>query len=140
MHLQDFRQNLERRSTAQGFTFQIGASASEGLIQLAENRLGASFPEPVRLWYRCCYGLYIDTPTLEILPLDKLQSDDSSRIVFSILDAQVAVCFDASHLNEAGEWDILNYATGYRVTLTLASFWSNKIWAWVEKRRPIWED
>ncbi|NVJ17578.1 hypothetical protein [Myxococcus sp. AM010] len=29
--------------------------------------------------------------------------------------------------------------TGDRVTLTMASFWSNKVFAWVDQRRPIWE-
>ena len=29
--------------------------------------------------------------------------------------------------------------TGDCVTLTMASFWSNKVFAWVDKRRPIWE-
>ncbi|AEI63946.1 hypothetical protein LILAB_10175 [Corallococcus macrosporus] len=25
------------------------------------------------------------------------------------------------------------------MTLTMASFWSNKVFAWVDQRRPIWE-
>jgi hypothetical protein len=140
MHLHDFQQNVERRSAVLGFKYQMGASASEALLQSTGNRLQVSFPEPVRLLYRCCNGLTIDSPALEVLPLEKLQADASSRIVFSILDSRHAICFDTSHFNEAGEWDILNHATGYRVTLTLASFWSNKIWAWVEKRRPVWEE
>ncbi|WIG93856.1 hypothetical protein [Myxococcus sp. SDU36] len=29
--------------------------------------------------------------------------------------------------------------SGDHVALTMASFWSNKVFAWVDQRRPIWE-
>ena len=47
--------------------------------------------------------------------------------------------FDLRRRNDAEQWDILNVDTGFRVTLTMASFWSNKVLAWVDKRRAVWE-
>jgi hypothetical protein len=39
----------------------------------------------------------------------------------------------------SNQWDIVA-SNGYRITFTMASFWTTKIWAWVEKRRAIWQD
>ena len=49
-------------------------------------------------------------------------------------------CFDTQKLNKAGQWDILEYQSKYLVTLTIGSFLLNKVWAWLEKGRAIWEN
>lgn len=42
--------------------------------------------------------------------------------------------------DNAKEWNILNKESGYEITKTISSFWSNKIWQWLEKENKIWED
>lgn len=49
-------------------------------------------------------------------------------------------CFDTQELNKANQWDILEYHSKYLVTLTIGSFLLNKVWAWLDKGRVIWED
>ena len=49
-------------------------------------------------------------------------------------------CFDTQKLNKAGQWDILEYQSKYLVTLTIGSFLLNKVWAWLDKGRAIWEN
>ncbi|MDP9372305.1 MAG: hypothetical protein M3Q65_07575 [Chloroflexota bacterium] len=39
--------------------------------------------------------------------------------------------------NEAGQWDIVALPGGFRVTLTMASFWPSNPWAWIDKGRAI---
>jgi len=46
--------------------------------------------------------------------------------------------FDTSHLNNVGQWYVFFFESRYQVTLTMASFWSNKIWNWIDKNRAIW--
>lgn len=49
-------------------------------------------------------------------------------------------CFDTQKLNKASQWDILEYHSKYLVTLTIGSFLLNKVWAWLDKGRVIWEN
>ena len=38
------------------------------------------------------------------------------------------------------KWNILNKVSEYEITKTISSFWSNKIWQWLEKENKIWND
>ena len=51
---------------------------------------------------------------------------------------ETALGFDTRSRNDADPWDIVTVDTGFLVTLTMASFWSNKVLAWVDSRRPVW--
>ncbi len=48
-------------------------------------------------------------------------------------------CFDFQSGNAANQWDIIEYTSKYLVTLTIGSFLLNKVWAWLDKGRAIWE-
>ena len=75
---------------------------------------------------------------MEVLPLARLAFVTSHRLHFAMVDGHHILCFDTSALNVADQWDIVTQASDYRITFTMASFWSNKLWAWIDKRRPIW--
>jgi len=119
--------------------YSLAAPASDEEIQKAERRLSVLFPGQVRLFYGSFNGLRVVDPQIEVLPVECLNFASPNRLHFATLDGNRALYFDVSHLNEAEQWDIVA-ADGYRVTLTMASFWSNKIWAWIEKRRAIWRE
>ena len=61
-----------------------------------------------------------------------------NRLHFATLNGNEQLYFDVSRINEAKQWDIVT-ADGFRVTLTMASFWSIRMWSWIEKMRPIWQ-
>ena len=64
---------------------------------------------------------------------------DSRYIKLASVD-NVVIAFDCSKKNEAGEWDIINYQSKYVITKTLGSFLNNKIWAWLDRKRKIWDE
>ncbi len=140
MNIEYFRQYFEKKSQKNGFKYKIGEPASDILISESERRLNVEFPHQVKLFYMCCDGITVETPALEILPLEKLIKDDSELIHFSTFDGKHKLCFETTNLNEADQWSIINCVSEYEVTLTMSSFWSNKIWAWIDKNRTIWKE
>ena len=137
MRLEQIPLLLQKLSQRHGLEYSLADAASAQDIREAEERLGVSIPWQVKLFYSSYNGLRVEDPQLEILPAGRLERADPVRLHFATLDGGRRLYFDASHVNEAGQWDVVA-EDGYRVTLTMASFWSNRIWAWVEKRRPIW--
>jgi len=60
-------------------------------------------------------------------------------IVFGSVD-EVQLAYDTRSLNAAGEWTIVNGDNEYVITKTLASFYTNKLWAWIKRGKKIWEE
>lgn len=139
MHLEHTPSRFQKLAEERGLNYSLSSPASDEEIQRAERRLGVSFPEQVRLFYRNFNGLQVDDPQLEVLSVERLSLDSPNRLHFATLDGSRPLYFDVPRTNEAEQWDIVG-ADDFRVTLTMASFWSNKIWAWVEKRRAIWRE
>ena len=139
MHLEHFASRFQKLSQQRELNYSLSSPASHEEILNAERRLGVSFPAQVKLFYQNFNGLRIADPQLDVLPLEKLSLAAPNRLHFATVDTNRPLYFDVSYLNEAEQWNIVT-ADDYRVTLTMASFWSNKIWAWVEKRRSIWQD
>ena len=65
---------------------------------------------------------------------------DSGLIHFATFDNLHKVYFKITECNQAGEWTILTTNDNYEITLTISSFWSNKIWHWIEQDKKIWVD
>ncbi len=134
MHLEQIKLNFDKRRDTKG----LHAILQSGAIDAAEVRIGHSFPDQVRAFYSKHNGLRVDDPRFEILPIDDLSADDQSRIHFATADGIYQICFDCSHLNEAEQWDIIEPETGDRITYTMASFWTNKIWKWLDHGLVFW--
>jgi len=137
MNTEHFIHNLRKRGNIQS---NVGLPAASEEISEAELRLGVTFPDQVKWFYRACNGLKTFEPALKVLPLAELKIDPESQIEFAVIDNLHALCFDASHVNETGQWDIVNPESSFLVTKTMASFWSNKIFAWLDKHRTIWQE
>jgi hypothetical protein len=140
MAFQDFIRGLNKRMEVTPGQFHIGGSASEALITETEIRLGAKFPQDIKLFYLQCNGFSVIQPAIKVLSLAELEIDFARHIGFAIIDNKHTVCFDASNKIEAEQWSILNQSTGFCITLTMKSFCYNKCFAWIDKRRPIWEN
>ena len=139
MHIDDFIPSLEKRSDKTGLRFQVEPPAIESDIEAFEKRYHLKIPEQVRWFYQKCDGLQIEDPALEIKSIDDLAIDGTGKVLFAIFDEKHRICFDVSKINAASQWDIVNDDTGFVVTLTMASFWTNKIFAWLDNKRTIWK-
>ena len=137
MQLDNVARRLETFRREQGIAYTLGNPTSEAAIAEAERRLGVTLPAQVRAFYERYNGLLVAEPHAEILPVERLEYTAPHRLRFAIMDHTHDLYFDTSHTNPARQWDIVT-KEGYRVTFTMASLWSNRLWAWVIKRRGIW--
>lgn len=140
MHLEHLPRNFDTRRESIGLRATLHAPANPIAFENAETRIDHRIPDQIRAFYSTFNGLTIEDPPFEILPVDELVLDDHSRIHFATADRIHLICFDCSHLNEARQWDIVNPSTGDRITYTIASFWSNKMWKWVDRRLAFWQE
>lgn len=138
MRIEEFETNLKKRRERSRLQFTLNPGANPELISEAETRLG-HLPDQVRLFYSQFNGLSVEAPALKIERIDNLKKDKEGRIPFCRLGQDIILSFDANEINEAGQWTIKNYETSYVVTLTMANFWSNKIFGWLDRERRIWE-
>lgn len=123
----------------QGLEYRIYPGASAEVIDAAERRLGATFPEQVRRFYGAFDGIEVLDPPFKLYALGELERE-GSLLEFCLCDRVHRLAFDTSGINDAGQWFIVNGETGYRITYTMASFWSIRMWSWIELGRPIWYD
>lgn len=136
MNTDHFILNLKKRGNLQ---VELGIPATSDQINESERKMGVKFPEQVKWFYQACNGLRVSVPAISVKPVSELKVDQKCKIEFAVFDNQHVLSFDAERINEAGQWTIINSKTGFVVTKTMASFWSNKIFAWLDNRRTIWE-
>lgn len=139
MNIEHVKKQLEKRAQLLGLVFELGQPASEAEIAEAEIQMQVEFPFQLRLFYTHYNGLRVLTPPLVVYQLKDLHIDLNRRIPFAVLDSVYELAFDTKFINAAGQWDIICINTDYVVTVTFASFWSNKIWGWIDKQRQIWK-
>ncbi|MFP2897604.1 hypothetical protein [Corallococcus sp. 4LFB] len=137
MRIEEFSRKLERDVSLRDGGLMLGAPVAEDVLLSSERHLGVEFPAGVRLFYRAHNGLSVSTPALEIHPVEKLERR-GELVRFARFSEGIEVAFRVDVRNEANEWTIVNAETGFVVTLTMASFWSNKVFAWLERGRRIW--
>ena len=140
MHLETFTKRLAGlTSDNQDFNYHIGESLDSGTFQSIEQKLDIVFPAKVKDFLSAVNGLQTHNPAFEILDLNELRVE-GNLIQFAIFDETIQICFKVDKYNNAGEWTIIEKETKFEITQTIASFWSNKIWHWLEKRHEIWKD
>ena len=139
MELSHIRQNLDKVFVGEKDAYSLEKGANDKEIIETEKDLHISFPPQVKLFYEAYNGLIVKNPKLEIYSISKLQFTESGKLEFAIINEIHPLFFDTTSLNHAGEWNIVA-KNNYLVTMTMASFWSNKIWAWVRNKRAIWEE
>ncbi len=137
MRIEHLKNNFEKRMLKTNLQFNLNSPANDNLIDVTEKRLKLQFYKEIYLFYKQYNGLKVVTPSLEIFPLENFVIKND-KLIFGTIENSNKLCFDLSGLNSAGQWNIIDYSTSYIITLTFASFWSNKIWAWIDKKRKIW--
>lgn len=140
MQIELFIERLNKLSDKNSdFNYRLDNVISETDIRKVEKRLDLKFPEKVFSFYLKTSGLVTLNPSFEITPIDKLTIDNET-IHFATFNNEFKVYFELKDLNSAKEWNIINKESGYEITKTISSFWSNKIWQWLEKEKKIWND
>ena len=133
MDLSDFESNLQKLDAE----YELGAPSTLEELAIIEKNLNVTFPEQVKNYYQNIGALKVISPALEIYDISNLKKIDN-RIAFCKFSNEHELSFDISKINSAKQWNIINRRTNYQVTKTMASFYSNKIWAWLRNNREIW--
>jgi len=139
MKIEHLKNNLQKRAVKNGIVYLLGDPVPDEIIAREAERLGVVFPKEIVIFYKYHNGIVIKGPDLQVYRIQDLKKIDG-KILFACVDGNNNLCFDILDLNLAGQWNIVSCAKGNVITHTFASFWSNKIWAWIDKRRAIWED
>ena len=140
MQLDNFTKRLDKMKTKNPlFNFRLGNPISLSDCTEIENKLHIEIPEKVKEFYQTTNGLITSNPDFEIIEIDSWKIENES-IHFATFNKINKVFFEISKLNNANEWIIINKENGYEITLSISSFWSNKIWHWIENKKMIWAD
>lgn len=141
MKLTDLKTTLEKiRSKDPSFDFQLNEGADHQTFKSVENRFGLTIPQKTKDFFRTYNGLKTISPDLLILPIQDWTRTEDGLIHFSTFDRQVKIYFDSKEINPAAQWTITNPSEDYHLTLTMSSFWSNKIFHWIRDKKEIWKD
>ena len=139
MHIEDFIRRLDRISSVdKNFSYFVDKNISLDIIEKTEMKLKINIPEKIKLFYLFLNNLKTKNPDFEIIDIENWTLENGF-IDFAIFNSIGIVSFDTRKLNDAKEWNIVNRTVDYELTMTISSFWSNKIWKWLEHRRPIWK-
>jgi hypothetical protein len=139
MNIDHLAGNFEKRKVKNNIVYNLGEPATSDQLEKAEYNLKVNFPYQLKLFYSHYNGLFVKDPRFKIFSLDKL-SKIGDLINFAVIKDDIKICFDCSQINKANQWDIINCNDGHIITHTFSSFWSNKIWAWIDKRREVWKE
>lgn len=140
MQIELFIRRLNKLSHSNpDFIFNLDNKLTAFDIIKTEERLELKFPKKVFEFYNHINGLVTENHSMKIIALNELTIENET-IHFATFNKNIKVCFNIEKLNNANEWTIYNKETGYEITKTISSFWSNKIWQWIENEKKIWED
>lgn len=141
MNLKDFNQNLQKvKETKELFVFSLLKGADNLVFEKVEKKLGVSIPEKTKEFYKFHNGFKTHQPHFELLPVENWTSIGKGKIHFATFDNEIKIYFESSKINSANQWSINTQKTDYEITLSMRSFWSNKIWHWLRSERTIWKD
>lgn len=140
MQIEHVKINFERKSATAGFTYILFEPAGTDDLSEVEKRFKVSIPDAVKIFYTHYNGLEVHDPNLSVFPIQEWAPQANNLIHFATVNDEHHLCFDTSNVNQANQWTILNCETGYLLTYTMASFWTNKIWNWIVKQRTIWKE
>lgn len=102
--------------------------------------LNIFLPKSIEEYYKKIKSVSIEGPRqFEMFPLEHIYFVDEKHLAFSKIGNNL-ICFNTSELNTADEWDIICKYNDYLITKTLASYLTNKVWAWIDRGREIWKD
>lgn len=76
----------------------------------------------------------------ELLPIEQFRLINDKYLYFATVNHIEKLGFNILQTNVAGEWDIVNTNNDFRITYTLGSFLTTKIWRWINWGKEIWQE
>lgn len=139
MRIKDIEKAFEKRARSRPLHYEIRPAATATELDATECRLGFIFPPALREFYGACNGLLVDTTPVDIFPLDRIERQPGSHLfLFARVYGAHNLCFDASKLNDAGQWSIIFARDRHVVTKTIGSFLANKLWGFIDSSGSDW--
>ena len=135
-HLATRLEALSSRGTA----VERSGPAAELALVAAERQLDVCFPAPVRDFYRRINGFAIAAPAFRAFGVEELTMQAPGVLPFAVFDGAHIVAFRCDMLNVASQWDLVVLDGGSIMTHSMASFYTNKIWAWLQRGRRVWAE
>ena len=140
MEIEKFKTRLEKlKKSNVAFDYEFGENLNPNEFENIEKKMNLVLPAKIKIFYNFNNGLKTFNPNFEIIELSKLKNENS-LIHFATFDNNKQICFMVEKLNHANEWTIIEKEYKYELTKTISSFWSIKIWHWLEKKNKIWSD
>lgn len=141
MNLIDFEKGLLKlKNKKQNFDYFINPRTDFVDFVSFEKENSLIIPEKIKEFYQIINGFETKNPLFEMLPLEKWIKNNDGFIHFATFNNCERIGFDTNRLNTANQWTIVNLANRFELTLSMSSFWSNKIWHWLKDQKKIWED
>ncbi|WP_196889863.1 SMI1/KNR4 family protein [Aureivirga sp. CE67] len=141
MNLIDFKRNLEKiKNGNESFVFSLSEGADDLIFKEVEERLKLTIPDKTKEFYRFHNGFKTLQPDFELFSIENWILLENKEIHFATFDNKIKVYLKSSIINSANQWTIITHDPEYKITLTMGSFWSNKIWKWLRYERAIWCD
>jgi len=139
-YIENLLQALENKKKKKQIDYIVSLSDYNGFDKIT-NIEHQQLPQSVTSFYNVIEQLNINSPRFfEILPIAEMKMLNDKLLWFSSINRTEKICFNTEKLNNAGEWDIVEFKTNYVITKTLSSYICNKLWAWVERSRKIWAE
>lgn len=138
MNLDDIPKRFAKHFDGNHSGYTLNPPSTSNELESAELRLNASLPIDVATFFARFNGCLVPNPHVDILPLDMWARVSDSHIRFASVDFSAALCFDASCINNAGQWDIVCPSSQFRITHTFASLLTVHLWKWIVRRIPFW--
>jgi len=129
----------KRQEKKYDFKFHFNVGVSEDEIFKKEEELNINIPEPTKYFYKSINGFSVQNPKIIVLSLAHLYIVNG-LIHFATINSGIKICFDVTDINVAGQWNIVNCKNRYEITKTMSSFWSNKIWKWIDREVAFWKE
>ena len=101
MQIEHVAAQLRRKSAEIGWSYTLGSPASESALIAAETRLGVTFPEQVKVFYRNYDGLVAGAPSVVVHSVANLRFLTEEYLLFATIANEHHFCFDVSSLNQA---------------------------------------
>lgn len=99
-------------------------------------------PESMKLFYSKVESVSVYEPeSFEIYPMSDIYNCDERYVVFSKINNSHHIALDLYGYNKiSGEFDIVSLENKFIITKTFSSLITNKVWAWIDRKRIIWEE
>jgi hypothetical protein len=139
-YINNLAKRIEKLKTEDQIVCSIEYSKHKnGLITVKGMKI--NFPGNILCFYDVIRCLNIEKPHhLEILSIENMSIIENRYLHFSTINSVEKIYFDMSKTNSANEWNIINLSNNFEITLTIGSFLTNKVWAWIDRGREIWKE